>query len=576
MTQDNSTPMSRPAAAPPRNGWAGLRHWQHDLLAGLLVAMVSTPFSIGIAIASGAPPITGLTSAIIAGFVLPFLGGSYVTISGPAAGLAPILLTAMLTLGQGSTAAGYPLLLPLICMVGVLQIILCRLKVARYCSVFPSPVVEGMLAAIGLMIIAKQLPVLLGHAYSAHEFWGILGETPKELLRLNPAVFGLGLLTLGTIGLLVALGKNAQWQRWAPPQMVAVALGTLVAAVFFRLEPTYFVQIPDNPLAHAITWPDFSGLWAQPQLWWSALGIVITLTLVDGIESLATITAVDKIDPFKRQSDPDRTLLAMGVSNICSSLLGGLTIIPGGVKSTACIMAGGRTQWANFYNACFLLMFLLLFHQQISAFPLSVLAAVLIYTGYKLCRPKVWVATSETGMGQLFLFTSTVLLTLSTDLLWGILGGVALTLLLNVGYHFRAARYLRDTSAAGGPAAWVQRLLALFQNPVAKVSHHGDTWHVFLNKPLVCFNYLPLSQQLRRIPDSAQQIFLHVTDQVTLIDHTVMDNIHLWTRQRSVHQHTSVTWEGLEGMKKLAASPLATRVLDVPPADALAPSTSRI
>src|SRR5436305_2577854 len=138
----NLTPV---ALEKPQNGWAGLKHWKHDISAGLVVSLISLPFSLGIAVASGAPPITGITSAIIAGFILPFLGGSYVTVSGPAAGLAPILLASMMVLGRGDLATGYPLLLVAICIAGCCQLVLAKFKMARFCAIFPVAVVEGML-----------------------------------------------------------------------------------------------------------------------------------------------------------------------------------------------------------------------------------------------------------------------------------------------------------------------------------------------------------------------------------------------------------------------------------------------
>src|SRR3954469_15157874 len=177
------------AAEKPQNGLAGLKHWRHDLLAGLVVSMISVPVSLGIAGPSGAPPICGLISAIIAGLVLPFLGGSFVTVSGPAAGLAPALLAAMALLGRGSDeghlAIGYPLLLGAICLTGLVQVVLARLKLARFAAIFPSAVVEGMLAAIGLLIIAKQLPLILGRKFEEHEFWGIVRETPSQFLQMD-------------------------------------------------------------------------------------------------------------------------------------------------------------------------------------------------------------------------------------------------------------------------------------------------------------------------------------------------------------------------------------------------------
>src|SRR5438270_746434 len=157
----------------PQNGIAGLKQWRYDMTAGLVVSLISLPFSLGIAVASGAPPICGLISAIIAGLILPFLGGSYVTVSGPAAGLAPVLFASMMLLGRGDREVGYPLLLGAICLTGLVQIILAKLKLARFAAIFPASVVEGMLASIGLLIIAKQLPLIFGspgNHFEAHEF----------------------------------------------------------------------------------------------------------------------------------------------------------------------------------------------------------------------------------------------------------------------------------------------------------------------------------------------------------------------------------------------------------------------
>src|SRR3954454_5984338 len=207
------------AAEKPRNGLGGLKHWRHDLLAGLVVSLISVPFSLGIAVASGAPPICGLISAIIAGLVLPFLGGSYVTISGPAAGLAPALLAAMIILGRGDLKIGYPLLLVAICLTGLVQVVLARFRAARFCALFPTTVVEGMLASIGLLIIAKQLPLLFGHKFHAHEFWGIVAEAPSQFLRMEPKFFLLGTACLV---LTFALGSlKARWMKVVPPQVIA-------------------------------------------------------------------------------------------------------------------------------------------------------------------------------------------------------------------------------------------------------------------------------------------------------------------------------------------------------------------
>ena len=228
----------------PQNGLKGLKHWRHDLRSGFMVAMISLPFSMGIAITSGAPPICGIMSAIIAGFVLPFLGGSYVTISGPAAGLAPVLFSGMIMLGTarlGSDAGqdawlktGYPLVLVAICFAGLLQVILARLKVARLGAIFPAAAIEGMLAAIGLLIIAKQIPLFMGVKFEAHEFWGILGEAPSHISTMNLRVFGLGVACVAALFLLAAI--PGRLLKVMPPPVWVFIFGTLASLLFLHLD----------------------------------------------------------------------------------------------------------------------------------------------------------------------------------------------------------------------------------------------------------------------------------------------------------------------------------------------------
>ena len=250
--------------------------------------------------------------------------------------------------------------------------------------------------------------------------------------------------------------------------------------------------------------------------------MVLTLTLIDGVESLATIAAIDKIDPFRRKSDPNRTLFAMGVSNMCSSMVGGLTIIPGGVKSTTSIVAGGRTQWANFYNAMFLILYIVIGRNVINMMPLSVLGAIVLYTGYKLCAPRVWKHIAHIGSEQLFVFTATVLVTVSTDLLWGIAAGIVTKLVLEAAIQAKVVRGRSDGHEPFGLAArrWLVQTGELFRNPVVQRGSVGETYHLVFGRPLVCFNALHLEEELARVPGGVSSVCLHVTDLVTLIDHT--------------------------------------------------------
>lgn len=545
-------------AEKPSNGLAGLKHWKHDIVAGLLVSLISLPFSLGIAVASGAPPIAGLMSAIIAGLVLPFLGGSYVTISGPAAGLAPALLAAMLLLGKGDLATGYPLLLGAICMAGCVQIVLARFKMARFCAFFPSAVVEGMLASIGLLIIAKQLPHLLGRPFEAHEFWGILAETPRRFRELDPKVFALGMACLA---LIFALGASKRrWLKVVPPPLTVCAIG-LVLGLLLGLDAKYLISVPAEPFKHGIVPPNFRGLFADHSLWLTLGTTVLTLTLIDGVESLATIAAIDKIDPFHRKSDPNRTLMAMGVSNICSSMAGGLTIIPGGVKSTACIQGGGRTQWANFYNALFLTSFLLFGRGLINLVPFGALAAMLTFTGYKLCRPAVWRHMAHIGQEQLCLFTVTVMVTLSTDLLWGIAAGTAAKLLMNTGFATAARAGLGRPGALARMLRHAPRGVAdQFANPVARRELVGTTYHLDFDRPLACFNILHVHKELGQIPPEAESVALHITDGVALIDHTSCESLLHFVEEYERNGRGRVEVVGLDRMRAFSDAPSGMRL----------------
>ncbi len=202
-----------PTMDKPQNGLRGLKHWRYDLLAGLQVALVGLPLSLGIAVASGAPPITGVISAIIAGFVFPFLGGAYVTISGPAAGLAPALLAGMIALGHGDLAVGYPLLLVAICLTGIVQVILSIFRAGRFALYFPISVVEGMLSAIGILIIVKQIPQLLGAQLPpVKSIPAAILAIPHNIQEMNPMIFLVGGIALVLLFLLSSRERKP-WLR---------------------------------------------------------------------------------------------------------------------------------------------------------------------------------------------------------------------------------------------------------------------------------------------------------------------------------------------------------------------------
>jgi len=547
----------------PQNGIKGLKHWRYDLLAGMQVALVSLPLSLGIAIASGAPAVTGLISAIIAGFIFPFLGGAFVTISGPAAGLAPALLAGMLMLGGGDLVEGYPLLLVAICLTGLLQILLAFLKTGRYAIFLPVTVVEAMLAAIGLIIIIKQIPALMGAILPATgSMLASIVKLPQAALQIEWSVFFIGAISLF---LMFYLNKSRhQWMRKVPPPLVVTILGILLAYIF-TLDAKYLIAMPDNILADGITMPAFGEVFSRPELWWGVFIVVMTLTLIDGVESLATIKAVDKIDPFQRKSDPNVTLRAMGISNALSSFFGGLTIIPGGIKSRTNIDAGGRTLWANFYNATFLIIFLFIASDIIAMVPLAAIAAILIYVGWKLCEYKVFTKTYAIGRDQIIIFIITVIAILGTDLLVGILVGVAaevLMLLYLLAPSFRFVLTGRLSFKRSCCLLW-DNLKSLFKTPVIKVREQersGITHYEMTLSSLVCFNLLPLDKLLSSLPPK-EGVTLIVSESGRIIDHTAMEYLHQF-QEECVRDGRVFELVGVENFFQFTGHSLAARMQD--------------
>ena len=547
----------------PQNGIAGLRHWRYDLGAGLQVALVSLPLSLGIAVASGAPPITGIISAIIAGLIFPFLGGAYVTISGPAAGLAPALLAGMLTLGNGDLAAGYPLLLVAICLTGLVQMVLSMVNAGRFAIFLPVTVVEAMLAAIGIMIIVKQIPPLLGDlAPLSKDMLTAIITLPESLTRIEWPVMLIGVVCLFLMFYLNTT-RIAALKRLPPALFVAI-VGILLGYLF-NLDARYLISMPDDILEGGITLPAFEDVWRRSELWGSVLVVVITLTLIDGIESLATIAAVDKIDPYQRKSHANTTLRAMGVSNVLSSIFGGLTIIPGGVKSRANIDAGGRTLWANFYNAVFLIVFLFLAKDLISRVPLAAIGAILVYVGWRLCEYRVFQKTYAIGRDQIVIFLITIVAILATDLLFGILTGIAAEIVM-LAYllspSFRVVLTGRLTFSQSARLV-LRNLVDLFRSPVIKVKHeeHSGIPHYEITLgSVVCFNLLPLDKLLQSLPDDAA-ITLAASESGHIIDHTAMEYLHNF-QEESLRAGRAFRIVGIEDYYQFTPHALSARMHD--------------
>jgi len=483
----------------PQTGLTGLKeNWRSDLQSGFLVFLIALPLCLGVSIASGFPPSAGIITAIIGGVLVSRISGSYLTINGPAAGLIVVVLASVQALGEGDALTGYRYTLAAIVVASVLQVLMGRLKMGQLSSFFPNPVVHGMLAAIGLIIIATQTHVMLGVTPESGNLFSIIAQIPHSLLNMKPAVLLISFLALLILNIWPLIGSRI------PAAVIVVWVGIIFASHFdLAQEPVasgsnYLVTIPDNFLA-GFYFPDFSKFFTVA--FWEA---VLAISLVGSLESLLVATAVDKLDPYKRTSDLDRDLTAVGIGNMVAGLIGGLPMIAEIIRSSENVNNGAKTAWANFFHGLLLLLFVVLFPGLINSIPLASLAALLVYTGYRLASPKTFLHVLDVGKDQLFMFVVTIIGVLATDLLIGVALGVVVKLAIDL---------VRGV--------WLNNL---FKIHFTIQQQDKDTLVVKLSGSALVSNVLPLKKALAGL-ESGKTIIFDFTNGY-LIDHTVMDYIH--------------------------------------------------
>lgn len=492
--------MNKPSrSATPQTGLAGLKeNWRSDLQSGLLVFLIALPLCLGISVASGFPPSAGIITAIIGGVLVSRISGSYLTINGPAAGLIVVVLAAVQALGEGDALAGYRYTLAAIVVASVLQVLMGVYKLGQLSSFFPTSVVHGMLAAIGIIIIATQTHVMLGVTPEPGSLFSIIAQLPHSLLNMNAEI---GLISF--LGLLILITWPFIGSR-IPAPVIVVATGIIFAWHFDLTKDQaaagskFVVGIPDDFLA-GFYFPDFSKI--TTIAFWEA---VLSISLVGSLESLLSATAVDKLDPYKRSSDLDRDLTAVGLGNLVAGLVGGLPMIAEIVRSSANINNGAKTAWANFFHGLILLLFVVLFTGVIQSIPLASLAALLVYTGYRLASPETFYRVRDVGKEQLFMFVVTIIGVLATDLLMGVILGIVVKLAINL--------------ARG---VWPNNL---FKIHFTIQQQDNDTLTIKLLGSALFSNFLPLKKALARL-DKDKTIVFDFSDGY-LIDHTVMEFIH--------------------------------------------------
>ncbi len=526
----------------PKDGIAGLKqNWKADLISGFLVFLIALPLCLGIAMASGFPPIGGIFTAIIGGLIVgPFMG-SRMSIKGPAAGLIAIAVAAVADLGQGDAMAGYKLALAVVVAAGVVQVAFALMRLGRFVDFFPTAAVHGMLAAIGIIIIAKQFPVMLGVKPEASNPLEILMEIPSMFMRLNPEV-----AIIGGLSLLILFGLpmiKIGWVRKIPAPMVVLFLAIPLGLAFdlshehsylfldhqFNLGPKFLVTLPDN-ITDGITFPDFSQLFTS-----TSLKYVVMFALVGSLESLLTVKALDGLDPYHRKSNPNRDLLAVGVGNTLSGMIGGLPMIAEVVRSSANVNNGAKTRWANFFHGGLLLFFVALVPNMIHQIPLAALAAMLVFTGTRLASPALFKETYKVGKEQIAVFLVTIIVTLAEDLLVGIAAGIVLEMLI---YIFSGATFR-----------------SLFKLKI-DVTELQEEIHLKPTNAATFANYLGFKKHLDNIP-LGKNVTIDLSS-MSLVDHTCMEQLHHFETD---YPRTGGTVHilGLDELKASSGHPLAAR-----------------
>lgn len=494
--------------------------------------------------ASGFPPVAGILTAAVGGIISTWLGSARLTIKGPAAGLIVIALGAVTELGADG-GNGYRKTLATIVVAAVLQIIFALVRAGALGDIFPSSVVHGMLAAIGVIICSKQIHVALGVKPEAKEPLHLLLEIPHSISELNPEITAIGIFSLVILFSMPLLAKKFEFVKKIPAPLVVLAMAVPLAHFFdlehehtysfsithhdYKIGPSFLVNLPGNILA-AVATPDFSSVFSG-----TSIKYIIMFALVGSIESLLSAKAIDMIDPEKRRSDLDKDLLATGVGNLIAGFIGGLPMISEIVRSSANIGYGAKSKLSNFFHGLFLLLFVAFLPGLIHRIPLAALAAMLIFTGTRLASPTEFTKTYRIGREQLIIFMTTMIVTITVDLLVGVFAGLLMKMIIHL---------LNGVPFAG-----------LFKPAVEEVVD-GDRVVLRVKHAAVFSNYLTIKRHLMKHENS--KLVIVDFEDARLVDHTVMEKLH---EQEDLFKRSGRKLElcGLEGHTSLSAHPLAAR-----------------
>lgn len=397
-----------------------------DLKSGLIVSLVALPLCLGIALASGAPLLSGLVAGIIGGIVVGFVSNSHVSVSGPAAGLAVIILGAITELNS------FSLLLTCVVFAGALQLLMGVFKLGELSKLIYHSVIEGMLASIGILIILKQLPYALGFL-SFKKYSNIFDSSLSQQVNMGALIIGLFCLLVMVVYNSTSLKKNKIFQ-YLPLSILLVVISSVLAVLFmessFSLDPKQFVNLGGitngMEVFSYLSFPDFSNLSNLIVLKYSFI-----IAIVASIETLLCISAGDQLDSLKRKTSPNRELVAQGLGNMISGFMGGLPITSVIVRTSVNIQSGAKTKLSTIFHGSLLLLGLLVFPTLITKIPLAVLACILLLAGYNLAHPQKIYKAVKSGYLFYIPFFTTIFVIVFKDLLVGVIAGQVVAVVLS-------------------------------------------------------------------------------------------------------------------------------------------------
>ena len=496
-----------------------MRDLPKNIFSGFVVSLIALPLGLGLALASEAPPIAGIIAAIVGGMVVSIIGGSHLTITGPGNGLVIVILSAIVGLGEGDLYQGYLYTLAAIIISGVLLFLFGLFRLGRLSEFFPSTALQGMLAAIGIGILAKQFHVMLGFTQIKGNTITQLALIPESIknLFINPSfefllASGIGVLSLIFLFLYSRI-RNPIFHLIPAPMWVVI--GSIAVIYYYDLikntpqilDPTLMITLPKNLLG-SLPRPNFG-----KTLNADFISHTLSITLVAVIESLLSIKAVDKLDPLKRRSNINKDLRALGIATGISGFLGGLNVVTVIARSSVNVNNGGNNRSANFFHAAFLVIFILLFAEQIQRIPLPALAAILVYTGYKLAAPENLLKIYRVGKEQAIIFLITLIATLMTSLTTGILLGILATLLVHIFLNKSSVLFSQN---------WLK------PNVLMYLEEESGNYYVSVKNFCSFINFFKLKAKLDEIPPNEHAIVDF--SMCEFVDHTVMEGINDYSR----------------------------------------------